>query len=178
MTGRAFALVVALAWSGAVPGFGQTGAADGEWRYWGGDAGSTRYSPLDQIDADNFGRLEVAWVWRGDNYGPEPGAMLRATPVYADGRLYTVAGARRTVVAIDPATGETLWMFREPPTKRWERSMRKNYGKGVAYGRDRRARRDLRGDAGLLPPRAGRRDGAAGRRLRRGRDGGPPGGLR
>lgn len=104
-----------------------------EWRYWGGDAGSTRYTPLDQINAENFSRLQVAWVWRGDNYGREADNILRATPIYVDGVLYSVAGERRTVVAIDPATGETLWMFREPPTKRWEDSMRKNYGKGVAY---------------------------------------------
>jgi quinoprotein glucose dehydrogenase len=58
---------------------------------------------------------------------------MRSTPIYANGTLYSVAGERRTVVAIDPATGETLWMFREPPTKRWEDSMRKNYGKGVGY---------------------------------------------
>jgi quinoprotein glucose dehydrogenase len=105
----------------------------GEWRYWGADAWSTRYSPLDQIDAANFSQLQVAWIWRGDNFGPEPDALLRATPIYAAGRLYTVAGTRRTVAAIDPATGETLWIFREPPTKRWERSMRQDYGKGVAY---------------------------------------------
>jgi glucose dehydrogenase len=105
----------------------------GEWRYWGADAWSTRYSPLDQIDASNFGSLEVAWVWRGDNFGPTPDNILRATPTYIRGRLYTVAGTRRTVAAIDPATGETLWTFREPHTQRWERSMRQNYGKGVAY---------------------------------------------
>ena len=115
-------------------------AQEGEWRYWGSDAASTRYSPLDQIDASNFGELEVAWTWRGDNFGPDADRLLRATPIYVDGRLYSVAGARRTAVAIDPATGETLWTFREPTTKRWEDSMRKNYGKGVAYaevgGRD------------------------------------------
>ena len=104
-----------------------------EWTHWGADAGSTRYSPAAQIDAQNFGSLEVAWVWRGDNYGPGADNILRATPVYAGGRLYSVAGERRSVVAIDPATGETLWMFREPETKRWRDSMRKNYGKGVAY---------------------------------------------
>ncbi len=107
--------------------------APGEWRYWGADAHSTRYSPLDQITAANFGSLEVAWIWRADNYSPEPDALLRATPIYAEGLLFSVAGSRRTVVAIDPATGETLWMFREPPTKRWKDSMRKDYGKGVAY---------------------------------------------
>ena len=107
-----------------------------EWRHWGADAASTRYSPLDQIDASNFEELEVAWIWRADNYnGPSSGGMLRATPVYVDGTLYSVAGNRRTAMAIDPATGETLWTFREPPTKRWEDSMRKDYGKGVAYAR-------------------------------------------
>ncbi len=106
---------------------------DGEWRYWGGDASSTRYSPLDQINAGNFNDLEVAWVWRGDNYGPRPDILMRSTPIYADGILYTVAGIRRQVVAIDPATGETLWTFREPNTERWERSPRQNYGRGVAY---------------------------------------------
>ena len=110
-----------------------TQAQEGEWRYWGSDAASTRYSPLDQIDASNFGDLEVAWIWRGDNFGPEADPLLRATPIYVDGKLYSVAGSRRTAVAIDPATGETLWTFREPHTQRWEDSMRKNYGKGVGY---------------------------------------------
>ncbi len=104
-----------------------------EWRHWGADAASSRYSPLDQIDASNFEQLEVAWIWRADNYSPSRGEILRATPIYVDGTLYSVAGSRRTAVAIDPATGETLWTFREPATKRWEDSMRKNYGKGVAY---------------------------------------------
>jgi glucose dehydrogenase len=117
-----------------VPGFAQNrGSPLGEWRYWGADAWSTRYSPLDQITGENFTKLQVAWVWRGDNYGPEPENLLRATPIYAKGKLYSVAGSRRTVVAIDPRTGETLWTFREPHTTRWERSMRKDYGKGVAY---------------------------------------------
>ena len=112
----------------------ERGNPAGEWRYWGADLYSTRYSPLDQINADNFEDLEVAWVWRGDNFSPEPDFIMRSTPIYADGIVYTVAGTRRTVAAIDPATGETLWTFREPYTERWERSPRKNYGRGVAYG--------------------------------------------
>ncbi len=105
----------------------------GEWRYWGADLASTRYSPVDQINADNFEQLEVAWVWRGDNFGPRPDFIQRNTPIYADGLLYTLAGQRRTLVAVDPATGETLWTYREPHTTRWEGSPRKNYGRGVAY---------------------------------------------
>ena len=105
----------------------------GEWRYIGGDAAHTRSSPLDQIDASNFEDLDVAWTWRGDNFGPSVDHLFRSTPIYVDGLLYTVAGQRRTVVAIDPATGETIWTYREPHTTRFDRGMRNNYGKGVAY---------------------------------------------
>ena len=109
-------------------------APKGEWRYIGGDAWHTRYLPLDQIDSSNFDNLQVAWVWRGDNFGPAVDYVFRSTPIYVDGILYTVAGQRRTVAAIDPKTGETLWAYREPNTTRYERGMRNNYGKGVAYG--------------------------------------------
>ena len=116
------------------------GTANGEWRYWGGDEASTRYSPLAQIDADNFQDLEIAWRWKADNFGPEVDYILRATPLYVKGKLYAVAGQRRTVVSIDPATGETLWMWRMKENPRWQKSTRKNYGKGVAWanvdGRD------------------------------------------
>jgi glucose dehydrogenase len=111
----------------------EPGDQAGEWRYLGGDAAHTRSSPLDQIDASNFEDLEVEWVWRGDNFGPTVDYLYRSTPVYVDGLLYTVAGQRRTVAAIDPATGETVWTYREPPTTRFRRGMRNNYGKGVAY---------------------------------------------
>ncbi len=110
------------------------GRVNGDWRYIGGDAGHTRYSPLDQIDASNFEELEVTWIWRGDNFGPNVDYLFRSTPIYVDGLLYTVAGQRRTVAAIDPATGETVWTYREPHTTRYDRGMRNNYGKGVAYG--------------------------------------------
>ena len=110
-----------------------TGTENGEWRYLGGDAGHTRSSALDQINGDNFSDLEVAWIWRGDNFGPNRDYFNRATPIYVDGILYTVATPRRQVVAIDPETGETLWSFREPETIRHLRSPRQAYGKGVAY---------------------------------------------
>jgi glucose dehydrogenase len=111
-----------------------TGLENGEWHYLGGDAGHTRSNAgLTQITAENFGDLEVAWVFRGDNYGPIAEITARSTPVYADGVLYTVFGGRRQVVAIDPATGETLWTFREPETMRFLRSPRADFGKGVSY---------------------------------------------
>ena len=106
----------------------------GEWRYLGGDAGNTRSAPLlTQINASNFADLEVAWIWRGSNFGAGIEYTARATPVFVDGALYTVSGQRRTVVSIDAATGETLWTFREPETMRYLRSPRTDFGKGVAY---------------------------------------------
>ncbi|MDH3440883.1 MAG: PQQ-binding-like beta-propeller repeat protein [Gammaproteobacteria bacterium] len=113
------------------------GTAGGEWHYLGGDSAHTRNSPADEIDADNFEDLEEAWVWDGASFNAASG---RSTPSYVNGTLYTVAGPRRHVVAIDPGTGETKWSYREPNTRRYEYSMRKDYGKGVAYanvdGRD------------------------------------------
>jgi quinoprotein glucose dehydrogenase len=110
------------------------GTENGEWRYLGGDAGHTRSAPmLNQINAANFEDLGQAWIWRGDNFGPNRDYFSRSTPLYVDGILYTVATPRRQVVAIDPATGETLWAFREPETVRFLRSPRRAYGKGVAY---------------------------------------------
>jgi quinoprotein glucose dehydrogenase len=118
-----------------MPGSAQrTGLENGEWRFFAGDAGATRSNPnLTQITAENFGDLEVAWIWRGDNFGPTPYPNPRAVPIYVDGLLYAVSGIRRTVVAIEPATGETVWTFREPETMRFRRSPRAPYGKGVAY---------------------------------------------
>ncbi len=119
----------------ASPGAAQLqGLEGGEWRYLGGDAGHTRSAPqLDQINASNFEDLEVAWTFRGDNFGPYIEYTARSTPTYADGMLYTVLSGRRQVVAIDPATGELLWTFREPQTMRFRRSPRADFGKGVAY---------------------------------------------
>ena len=107
------------------------GIEGGQWTYLGGDAWHTRYTPVDQIDASNFEDLEIAWQWNAASFGP---STPRATPSYVDGKLITVTGERRSVVALDPGTGELLWSFIEPNTHRWEYSMRAGYGKGVAYG--------------------------------------------
>ncbi len=61
---RTFCLV-AIVMVMAVPLSAQHGApASGEWPTYGGDLGGTKYSPLDQIDRDNFDRLEIVWRWR------------------------------------------------------------------------------------------------------------------
>ena len=137
LEGRGAALLVATAALGVllvtpVPGGTQQvddrpGTEPAEWRYIGGDAGHTRSTLLNQIDASNFGDLQVEWTWSSASFGP----TSRPTPVYAGGKLFTVAGSRRHVVALDAATGRTLWTFREPNTFRWEYSMRAAWGNGT-----------------------------------------------
>ena len=105
------------------------GNAPGEWRYWGGDAWSTRYSPLDQINATNFGTLKIAWQWNAGAFGQDE--YYRTTPLYANGRLLTVATTRRVAAAIDPENGETLWMWRMDEGIRWQKAPRQFAGRGL-----------------------------------------------
>ena len=110
------------------------GNAVGEWRYWGADAWSSRYSPLDQITAANFDSLQVAWQWNASAFGSDE--YYRTTPLYANGRLFTVATTRRIAAAIDPGTGETLWMWRLNEGIRWQKAPRQFAGRGLAYWTD------------------------------------------
>jgi len=107
-----------------------------EWLHHRGDPGSTNYSALDQINRDNVDRLEIAWRWKSDNFGSVPWPNLETTPIMANGVLYATAGERRAVVAIDAATGETLWMYRLDEDERGENAPRKGPGRGVAYRRN------------------------------------------
>ena len=110
------------------------GNKPGEWRYWGADAWSSRYSPLDQINASNFSTLQIAWEWKAGAFGSDE--YYRTTPIYANGRLFTVATTRRVTTAIDPATGETLWMWRLDEGIRWQKAPRQFAGRGLAYWTD------------------------------------------
>jgi len=127
----------------AVPAIGQSGAANGEWRVYGGDLGHTRYSPLDQIDAANFSKLEVAWRFKTDSLGPRPEYQFESTPLMARGRLYSTAGSRRAVVALDAGTGELLWMHSENEGARGAAAPRQLSGRGLAYWTDGRDERIL-----------------------------------
>jgi quinoprotein glucose dehydrogenase len=122
---------------GDARGAAQSGARAGEWRYYGGDAGTTKYSPLDQINRQNVKDLQVVWRWKAQNFGRTPEYNLQATPLMIGGVLYTTAGTRRDVVAIDAATGETLWMWRYDEGTRGQRGPRQNH-RGVAYWSDGR----------------------------------------
>ncbi len=114
----------------------QSGAKTGEWRTYGGDTGNTRYSPLDQINADNFSKLEVAWRFKTDNLGPRPEAQLEGTPLMANGVIYATGGTRRAVVALDAVTGEELWVHSEREGARGTAAPRQLSGRGLAYWTD------------------------------------------
>jgi quinoprotein glucose dehydrogenase len=135
-------LGVCLLWF-YLPAFAQSGAKSGEWRTYGGDLGSTRYAPLDQINASNFNKLEVAWRYKTDSLGPRPEYQFEATPLMVHGVIFTTAGSRRAVVALDAATGEMLWMHSEQEGARAEAAPRQLSGHGVAYWSDGQAERIL-----------------------------------
>ena len=122
---------------------GQTGAPNGEWRTYGGDLASTRYSALDQINAQNFSKLEVAWRFRPDSLGPRLENNLQVTPLVANGKMYLTAGARRAAVALDAATGEMLWMHSLNEGPRAAASPRQQSGRGLAYWTDGKEERIL-----------------------------------
>jgi quinoprotein glucose dehydrogenase len=121
----------------------QPGAVVGEWRSYAGDLRNHHYSPLDQITAANFNSLEVAWRFKTDRLGPRPEFKLEGTPLMVDGVLYTTGGTRRSVVALDAATGEMLWMHAEREGARAAASPRQLSGRGVAYWSDGRDARIL-----------------------------------
>jgi quinoprotein glucose dehydrogenase len=121
----------------------QTGAAKGEWPTYGADLGNTRYSALDQITAANFNQLQIAWQFKTDNFGSEPEYKFESTPLMVNGVLYTTAGSRRAVVALDAATGEVLWMHAEHEGARGAAAPRQLSGHGVAYWTDGKQERVL-----------------------------------
>jgi quinoprotein glucose dehydrogenase len=119
----------------------QSGAKNGEWTTYGADLGNTHYSPLDQITAGNFNKLQVAWRLKTDNFGPRPETNLQSTPLMVKGVLYTTAGTRRAVVALNAGTGEVLWTHSEDEGARGTNAPRQLSGRGLAYWTDGREER-------------------------------------
>ncbi len=130
----AFASVVLLASAQTPTSVPST--KNGEWPHYTGDIRGSRYSPLDQIDASNFNKLEVAWRFKTDNLGPYPEFKLEGTPVMANGVLYTTGGTRRSVIALDGRTGELIWTHSLREGKRAAVSPRQLSGRGVSYWTD------------------------------------------
>jgi quinoprotein glucose dehydrogenase len=107
-----------------------------DWTSYAGDSRCLRYAPLDQITAQNFNDLEIAWRFKPDNFGGRPEFNLEATPLVVGGVLYTTVGTRRDVVALDAGTGELLWMHRMDEGERAVKAPRKLSGHGVAWWSD------------------------------------------
>lgn len=138
------AVVVLGATLGVVSLTGQSGpratTAETEWRFFGSDAGATRYSPASQITASNVSDLRVAWRWSARNFGPRPPTSMQVSPLVVDGVMYTTAGVQRDVVALDAATGQLLWHWR--PTGdllKWFgiiEPLARSSGRGLTYWTD------------------------------------------
>jgi glucose dehydrogenase len=123
-----------------VPGqfkdLGQPATAKGEWPAYAGDIAGTHYSPLSQIDASNFDSLRIAWRLKTDAFGPYPEWKLEGTPLMVNGVLYTTAGTRRSVIALDAKTGELIWSHSVREGKRAAVAPRQLSGHGVSYWTD------------------------------------------
>ena len=142
-TATALSMVVVL--GTAKLGYAQQGAPDGAWPAYGGDAGSTKYAALDQINADNVDQLQVAWQWTTSDaavlsQNDLGTGAFKATPIMVHGVLY-VRTQLSMVAAIVAATGEQLWEF-DPMS--WEAGRPTNLGfntRGVAHWSDGEAER-------------------------------------
>src|SRR5246127_5455831 len=125
---------IALAATGDAPG--QPSTKNGDWPYYTADNKGTKYSPLDQINASNFNKLEVAWRFKTDNLGTRPEFKLEGTPLAIRGTLYTTAGTRRSVIALDGRTGELIWSHSYREGNRAAIAPRQLSGRGVSYWTD------------------------------------------
>jgi len=114
----------------------QPSTKNGEWPHYTADLKGTKYSPLDQINASNFNKLEVAWRFKTDNLGTRPEYKLEGTPIMVKGVLYTTAGTRRSVVALDPKTGELMWVYSLREGQRAAIAPRQLSGRGLSYWTD------------------------------------------
>ena len=98
----------------AAPAFGQSGATGGGWPHYAGDHGSTKYTPLNQIDKDNFKDLEILWRWESADKDLKDKTRFRAydfrgTPLYVDGAVYICTNFCQ-IAALDADTGHTRWV--------------------------------------------------------------------
>jgi glucose dehydrogenase len=115
---------------------GMPSTKNGDWTHYTADVRGTKYSPLDQINATNFNKMEVAWRFKTDNLGTRPEFKLEGTPLAIKGVLYVTAGTRRSVVALDGRTGELIWSHSYREGNRAAIAPRQLSGRGVSYWTD------------------------------------------
>src|SRR5215217_5940131 len=117
---------------------GMPSTKNGEWPMYTADLRGSKYSPLEQINASNFNKLEVAWRFKTDNLGPRPEYKLEGTPLMVNGIVYTTGGTRRSVIALDGKTGEQIWVYSLREGARAANAPRQLSGRGVSYWSDNR----------------------------------------
>lgn len=120
----------------AVLGQSGTDVSQGDWPDYHGNMAAQRYSPLDQINADNVASLEIAWRFATEKFGPSPEFNNPSTPLEVNGVLYATMGATRNVVALDATSGQILWVYRPQEGERYDNAPRKGAGRGVAFWRN------------------------------------------
>jgi glucose dehydrogenase len=108
----------------------------GDWPDYNGNMAAQRYSPLDQINADNVDSLEIAWRFSTQNFGPTADFNNPSTPLEIDGVLYVNIGTTRNIAALDATTGQVLWLWRPQEGARFDSAPRKGAGRGVAFWAD------------------------------------------
>ena len=101
----------------------QGAAADGEWRTFGGDLGSTKYSPLAQITADNFEQLEVKWRWLSPD-----GMLSRSTPGGGEWSAPITEGGQLQYSDVAIETALTLRLLFHLPLRQTEGFLRSIFG--------------------------------------------------
>src|SRR4030095_1870993 len=89
------------------------------------------------------GKLEVSWRFKTEALGPRPEFKLESTPLMVKGVVYSTAGTRRAVVALDAATGELMWMHSEREGERAAAAPRQLSGRGLSYWTDGKDERIL-----------------------------------
>jgi quinoprotein glucose dehydrogenase len=114
------------------------GTAAGQWRYYGGDAGSTKYSPLETINKDNVGKLKVVWSWDSPDLPLQKASRslgsfaYEVTPLAVNGTLYASTSLAQ-VAAIDGRTGKSLWVYNPESYKAGRPTNLGFVHRGVAY---------------------------------------------
>ena len=83
----------------------------GDWVNWRRTLDGWGHSPLDEIDRNNVGDMQLAWSW-----GLEPG-VSQTTPMVRDGVMY-IANPGNVVQALDAATGDFIWEYRREMDER------------------------------------------------------------
>lgn len=126
-------VVITAAFTPLVLGQSGTSVANGDWPSYHGSDFAQRYSPLDQINAENVGSLAMAWNFSTEHFGPSADFTNPSTPLEIDGVLYVNVGPTRNVVALDATNGQVLWMWRPQEGERYSTAPRKGAGRGVAF---------------------------------------------